>query len=81
MQGYGEKKWTKSKMIPIRNFVADFDPNYITWESYKEKKMNKISEAEHQVLLENKAKLHEVETGWRKEYNKKFQKQIENFIS
>ena len=35
MQGYGEKEWTKSKMIPISSFIADFDPNYISYKTFE----------------------------------------------
>ena len=44
MQGYGDKEWTKFKMIPISRFVEDFDPNYVSWEDYHKEQMEKMSE-------------------------------------
>ena len=50
MQGYGEIEWTRSKMIPIRRFVEDFDPNCLTWKEYEAQELEAIPEERLEAL-------------------------------
>ena len=50
MQGYGEEEWTKFKMIPIKHFVEDFDPNYISWEEFEQQNLDSIYEEKLEAL-------------------------------
>lgn len=53
MQSYGEDtEWNTFKMIPIKEFMEHFDPNYehVLWEAYYQNELDMIASDKLAIL-------------------------------
>ena len=82
MQTYGEGDWASFKMIPIKDFIEHFDPEYKhqTWEEYYQNQIEMIAQDKLAALKKAKFKFKALQVQWKVEYEKEFVKTVDYFI-